>query len=156
MGEINQNIDGVIVQEILTNTDARGWLCEIYRNDEQDTAVAMSYTSHTNYGFVRGPHEHRHQTDFFVFIGYGNFELYLWDNRKDSKTYGNKMKLVVGECNKISIIVPPGVVHGYKSISKGGSLSINLPDKLYRGTGKKEEADEIKHEDNHNSKFKIT
>ena len=115
----------------------------------------MSYASFTNFGKIRGPHEHEYQTDFFVFIGPGDFELFLWDNRKDSKTYKKHEKLIVGESNSVNVLVPPGVVHGYKPISKCGSLSINLPDKLYKGEGKKEEIDEIRHEDATDSKFKI-
>ncbi len=115
----------------------------------------MSYVSHTKANIVRGPHEHKYQTDFFIFIGPGDFELYLWDNREVSKTYGKHIKMVVGESNMVSVRVPPGVVHGYKSISKEGSISINLPDKLYRGENKTEEVDEIRHETDPNSKFKI-
>lgn len=115
----------------------------------------MSYISYTKFNTARGPHEHKFQSDFFVFIGPGDFELYLWDNRKDSETYGKDMKIIVGESNKVSVIVPPGVVHGYKSISKQGSLSINLPNKLYKGKNKQEEVDEIRHESYPDSKFKI-
>lgn len=148
-------IEGVIIKKIVLNEDNRGWLSEIYRNDETNINPAMSYVSHTKYNVIRGPHEHKEQTDLFIFIGYGDFELYLWDNRKDSKTYGAKMKLIVGESNKVNVVVPPGIVHGYKSISKNGSMSINLPDKLYAGKNKKEKVDEIRHENNENSEFRI-
>jgi dTDP-4-dehydrorhamnose 3,5-epimerase len=148
-------IKGVIIKELKQFEDERGWLTEVYRNDEQDIDVAMSYVSHTNFNQVRGPHEHKYQTDFFVFSAYGDFELYLWDNRADSETYRNEIKLVVGQSKKVSVIVPPGVVHGYKSISKEGSMSINFPDKLYAGKDKKEEVDEIRHENQKDSKFKI-
>jgi len=148
-------IKGVIIRKLKLYDDTRGWLAEIYRNDEQNLNVAMSYVSHTDFNQIRGPHEHKYQTDFFVFFVYGDFELYLWDNRKDSETYGEEIKLIVGQSNKVSVIVPPGVIHGYKSISKEGSMSINLPDKLYAGKGKKEEVDEIRYENDKNSKFKI-
>jgi dTDP-4-dehydrorhamnose 3,5-epimerase len=58
------------------------------------------------------------------------------------------MEIIGGEDNPISLIVPPGVVHGYKNISQEvDSMVINYPDKLYRGRDKKEEVDEIRHED---------
>ena len=148
-------IDGVIVKEISTFTDDRGWLTEIFRTDENNFVPEMSYVSFTKFGVARGPHEHVSQTDFFVFIGPGDFELYLWDNRKNSKTYGESQKIVVGESNKVSVMVPPGVVHGYKSTTQSGSLSINLPDKLFAGKDKKDAIDEIRHEKDLDSKFKI-
>jgi dTDP-4-dehydrorhamnose 3,5-epimerase len=148
-------IKGVIIKKLSEHVDERGWLSEIYRKDFDKFQSVMSYVSYTKFNFIRGPHEHEKQTDFFVFIGPGDFELYLWDNRKDSETYGNKIKLIVGESNKCSVLVPPGIVHGYKAISKEGSFCTNLPDKLYAGEGKKEKVDEIRYEEDKDSKFKI-
>ena len=148
-------IEGVIIESIKKFGDSRGWLKEIYRSDQNPISSCMCYISNTNFNEIRGPHEHEHQSDFFVFTGPGDFELHMWDNRKGSVSYGKYQELIVGESNNVSVLVPPGVVHGYKSISKEGSFSINLPDKLYAGEGKKEEVDEIRHENNPTSKFKI-
>jgi len=153
MGEIT----GVVLKKLGVFEDARGWLSEIYRKDEDKHILpAMGYVSYTRFGEVRGPHEHVNQSDFFVFVGPGDFELHLWDNRKNSKTFGEYVKMRVGESNKCSVLVPLGVVHGYKSVTKPGSFSVNLPDRLYAGEGRKENVDEIRHESDKNSKFKIT
>ncbi|PIN86261.1 dTDP-4-dehydrorhamnose 3,5-epimerase [Candidatus Woesearchaeota archaeon CG10_big_fil_rev_8_21_14_0_10_44_13] len=149
-------IKGVVIRKLARFEDSRGWLSEIYRKDEdKGIKPSMCYISHTNFNAVRGPHEHKKQTDFFVFTGPGDFELYLWDNRKNSVTFGRSMRITAGESNKVSVIVPPGVVHGYKSISRNGSFSINLPDRLYKGEGRKEEIDEIRHEDDPDPRFMI-
>lgn len=148
-------INGVIIKKINKNQDERGWLAEIYRQDETDYKSAMSYVSVTKPGITRGPHEHKFQADGFVFIGPGNFALHLWDNRKDSLTKDEYIKLEVGENNPVLVIVPPGVVHGYKNISGVGAWCINMPDKLYRGEGKTEEVDEIRWEHDENSPYKI-
>tara|TARA_Y100000310_G_scaffold345638_2_gene467589 strand:+ start:15116 stop:15586 length:471 start_codon:yes stop_codon:yes gene_type:complete len=153
MGQKSE-IQGVIIKELKQWDDDRGYLIETFREDETSIKPAMSYVSHTNYNTSRGPHEHASQSDMFVFVGYGDFELYLWDNRKLSPTFKKAEKFTVGESNKVAVIVPPGVVHGYKSISEKGSLSLNYPDKLYAGKNKKEEVDEIRHEDS-DSEFKI-
>jgi dTDP-4-dehydrorhamnose 3,5-epimerase len=155
MEEIKPDIEGVTIKKLVSHEDSRGQLTEIYRIDEDPINAAMSYVSYTKFNQIRGPHEHLKQTDFFVFIGSGDFELHLWDNRKNSGTFGNKIKLIVGEKNKVKVIVPPGVVHGYKSISKSGSVCINLPDKLYAGKNKKETVDEVRHENDKDSGFKI-
>ena len=148
-------IEGVIIDKIHQHSDNRGWLKEIYRSDEDNIKPRMCYVSHTNFNEIRGPHEHVAQYDFFIFVGPGDFELYIWDNRENSSTYNEHEVIVVGESNNVNVIVPPGVVHGYKSISKGGSFSINLPDKLYGGVDRKEKIDEIRHENDANSKFRI-
>lgn len=149
-------IEGVIVKKIPLISDSRGWLSEIFRNDTDEYLPMMSYISFTNYLVARGPHEHLDQTDFFVFIGPGDFELFLWDNRKDSPTFGKFEKMIVGESNKVSVLIPPHIVHGYRSITPSGSLSINLPNRLFAGKGKKEKVDEVRHENDPASKFKMS
>src|ERR1035437_3333418 len=132
-------INGVLIKKITKNEDERGWLGEIYRSDEVEYKPEMAYFSLTNPGVVRGPHEHKFQSDFFVFMGTGDFELHLWDNREDSETKGEYMKIEVGEKNPSSVVVPPGVVHAYKCISDVPAYSINFPDRLYKGENKIEE-----------------
>jgi len=148
-------IDGVIIKKLNKFEDERGWLTEIYRSDETKHRPAMSYASFSKFGAIRGPHEHVKQSDFFCFFGPGDFTMHLWDNRKDSSTFGEKMEMTVGESNPATILIPPGVVHGYKCVSENGSWYVNLPDVLFAGEGKKEEVDEIRHEADVDSKFKI-
>jgi dTDP-4-dehydrorhamnose 3,5-epimerase len=148
-------IDGVIIKELRRNTDERGWLAEIFRHDEIDFREVMAYASLTNPGVVRGPHEHVKQADCFVFLGPGAFELHLWDRRADSLTAGEYFKIIVGEDNPCLVIIPPGVVHGYKCVSGEPAWCWNFPDQLYGGEGKKEELDEIRWEKDPDSPYKI-
>ncbi|MDP3057361.1 MAG: dTDP-4-dehydrorhamnose 3,5-epimerase family protein [bacterium] len=148
-------IEGVVIKKLKKNEDVRGWLVEIYRNDEIKYAPAMSYISSTKPGVARGPHEHKEQSDLFVFIGPGKFRIYLWDNRADSPTYKEKLEIEGGQDNQTAVLVPPGVVHGYKCISDVDGWCVNLPDKLYAGVDKKSEVDEIRWEKDPASPFKI-
>ena len=91
-------IEGVVVRELKRFLDNRGWLCELFRSDELPAEVfpQMSYCSLTYPGIARGPHAHRYQTDIFCFVGPGNFEIRLWDNREDSATFGIMQRLFGG------------------------------------------------------------
>ena len=143
-------IEGVVIEKLIKFSDERGFLVESFRIDNLPDSLqpVMSYVSYTRPGIARGPHEHKGQTDIFCFMGPGNFRVKLWDNRKESMTFGCCWEVVGGEDNPIRVIVPPGVVHGYKNISKEvDGMVMNYPDKLYQGWGKKEEVDEIRHED---------
>lgn len=53
------------------------------------------------------------------------------------------------------VVIPPGVVHGYRNISGEDALVINLPNRLYRGEGKAEDVDEIRHEDDPDSPYRF-
>jgi len=114
----------------------------------------MSYISYTKPRIARGPHEHLKQTDIFTFVGPGNFLLKLWDNRPGSSTYQNYTEIIAGAGNPLTIIVPPGIVHGYKNISTTETgMVLNYPDQLFMGPGKKEPVDEIRHENNPENPF---
>ncbi|MBA3052704.1 MAG: dTDP-4-dehydrorhamnose 3,5-epimerase family protein [Candidatus Omnitrophota bacterium] len=142
-------IEGVVIKEIQGFQDNRGNLMETYRTDTLPAGIqpVMSYVSYTHPGIGRGPHEHIEQTDVFSFIGPGEFEVHLWDNRNNSRTFRNKMVLTAGESRPLTLIVPPGVVHGYRNVSKKDGMVLNFPDRLFAGEGKKEKIDEIRHED---------
>jgi len=153
MYSLSNEIDGVLMRSLSKHEDERGWLCELYRSDEWDHRPVMCYASWTLAGKVRGPHEHVYQSDCFAFLGPGTFRLYLWDARQESKTHQRRMRLDVGEEKPVVVIVPPGVVHAYRCISEAKGLVVNLPDKLYAGPLRKQEVDEIRHEDVPDSPF---
>jgi dTDP-4-dehydrorhamnose 3,5-epimerase len=150
-------IKGVIVRKLVRNLDSRGWLAELFRSDEVDQEFfpAMSYISATTPGVTRGPHEHWDQADFFCFIGPSNFKLRVWDNRKDSETFLCRDTIVVGQDNPASVIIPAGVVHAYQNVGDVDGIVINCPNRLYRGTGGKEEVDEIRHENDGDTAFRM-
>jgi dTDP-4-dehydrorhamnose 3,5-epimerase len=148
-------IDGVVVRPLARFQDARGWLVELYREDQLEPPrhPVMAYASQTLPGVARGPHEHRDQTDYFAFFGPGDFKVYLWDARPGQPTFGHKLTLIAGQANPQVVIVPPGVVHAYKNISQVPGLVFNCPNQLYAGAGKKGPVDEIRHEDREGSPF---
>lgn len=148
-------IDGVLIRPIRKFTDDRGWLVELFRHDELEGEYhpVMSYVSMTKPGVARGPHEHREQADLFAFIGPSTFRLYLWDMRRESTTFRQSYRCDLGETSPATVIVPPGVVHAYKNIGTMDGIVYNAPNRLYAGPGRKEEVDEIRHENNPDSPF---
>ncbi len=150
---VDSKIPGVIARKLSRFTDPRGWLVELYREDElpEGFKPAMGYLSLTHTGVARGPHEHREQSDGFVFL-FGKFEITLWENR--AGLHAIKEVIVAGETNPLFLVVPPGVVHGYRNVGATDALVLNFPDRLYAGSGKQDPVDEIRHEDV-GSEFKL-
>lgn len=149
-------ISGVIVRDLDAFRDERGWLMELFRRDESDGAAApaMGYVSLTHPGVSRGPHEHRGQTDRFAFFD-GRYTVFLWDARQDSPTVGHRMVFSAGRGAAKLVIIPPGVVHAYRNDGPTDALVTNFPDTLYAGEGKREEVDEIRHEDLEDTPFRM-
>ena len=152
-----ESIDDVIITRLEVRPDQRGWLVELFRHDElaREHHPVMAYASQTGPGVMRGPHEHRQQTDCFLFVGPGSLRLYLWDARKDSSTYGNRQILEVGETNRVRVLVPPGVVHAYANVGDVPALVINCPNRLYAGPNRREVVDEIRHENQEDSPYEM-
>lgn len=150
-------INGVICSPLSKFSDKRGWLAEIFRQDElaPEHFPAMAYVSVTNPGNGRGPHAHHYQTDLFCFYGPGDFRVFLWDNRADSSTFGIRQVFFLGESNPAVLIIPPGVVHGYKNVSGYPGFVCNFANRLYRGAGRVEAVDEIRYEDDPRSPFQF-
>jgi dTDP-4-dehydrorhamnose 3,5-epimerase len=63
--------------------------------------------------------------------------------------------VAVGESNRQCAIVPPGVVHAYKNVGQTSGWVFNAPNRLYAGPGKREPVDEIRHEDQAGSAYRL-
>jgi len=148
-------IEGVVIRSLQRFIDQRGWLTELFRQDELEDAYhpVMSYVSMTLPGVVRGPHEHVEQTDLFAFVGPGMFRLLLWDCRAGSPTFGHRQEVLAGDDHPMAVLVPPGVVHAYRNVSDGPGFVFNAPNRLYAGPGKRDPVDEIRHEDRPDTPF---
>ena len=157
MSFINGIISDVIIRDLTKYQDNRGWLMELFRNDvvAEEYIPVMSYISQTEPGIARGPHEHRDQADLFCFMGPSTFRLYLWDARTSSPSFCRRMVFDAGEQKPQAVIVPAGIVHAYKNIGLKPGWVINLPNRLYAGTGRKETVDEIRYEDDTHSPFQL-
>ncbi len=147
----------VLVRPIPRFDDPRGWLSETFRHDDLPPQFhpSMSYVSMTLPGVTRGPHEHVDQADLFCFIGPSTFRVFLWDNRPNSPAYGQEAVFEAGENRRLLVVIPPGVVHAYKNVGDRDGIVLNFPNRLYRGWNRKDPIDEIRHEDDPNTPFRV-
>lgn len=150
-------IDGVIWKTLKKYHDSRGWLCELFRFDEvpEEFRPVMAYISATEPGVARGPHEHADQADYFCFLGPSDFKVFLWDNRPKSPTYGRRQVRIVGESDPAALIIPAGVVHAYRNVGSTQGITFNCPNRLYKGWNRAEPVDEIRHEEDLASPFRL-
>lgn len=154
---LSGTIHDIVIRPLRKHLDERGWLAELYRSDEvpADSLPVMAYISMTQPGVARGPHEHADQTDYFCFLGPGNFKLYLWDSRPGSPSFGRRQVIFTGADNPLTVIVPPGVVHAYRNISRECGVVFNGPNRLYAGEGKSSPVDETRHEEVIGTPFRL-
>lgn len=150
-------IEGVVVRPLEKYVDGRGWLMELFREDEISSRFmpVMGYVSMTSAGIARGPHEHREQADLFAFLGPSMFTITLWDNRASSPTFRLRQVVTAGETAPAALLIPPGVVHAYQNTGSREGMVLNFPNRLYAGSGKTSPVDEIRHEADPGTIFRL-
>jgi dTDP-4-dehydrorhamnose 3,5-epimerase len=124
-------IDGVTVRELRSIPDERGWLTEILRSDDPEfQEFGQVYVTVAYPGVVKAWHYHKTQTDHFAVVA-GMAKVALYDGREDSPTKGAVIEVFMGERNPLLVVIPPGVMHGFKAIGEDRAYLINCPTELY-------------------------
>jgi len=124
-------IEGVKGQELRSIPDERGWLMEILRSDNPEfQKFGQVYVTVAYPNIVKAWHYHRVQTDHFAVVA-GMAKIALYDGREKSASHGAVMEIFMGERNPLLLIIPPGVMHGFKAIGDDRAYLINCPTELY-------------------------
>jgi dTDP-4-dehydrorhamnose 3,5-epimerase len=111
-------IDGVIIKELQSHCDDRGFFREIIRSTDDFFAHGFGQLSHSlvNKGVVKAWHAHVEQSQWNYVVN-GLIKVALYDNRKNSESYGELMEFDCGNGQEAKVYCfPPGVLHGYKCI----------------------------------------
>lgn len=124
-------IDGVILHPLKAHPDERGYLMELLReSDPFFRRFSQVYVSKNYPGIVRAWHYHERQSDIWVVVS-GMIKAAMFDRRPDSPTYNEVQEVFLGDDNRIALVIPIGVAHGYKTVGMEPSLLLNFPDQLY-------------------------
>jgi dTDP-4-dehydrorhamnose 3,5-epimerase len=150
-------LPGARVEALSVFKDARGSLHELYRQDELPPGFGpvMACSSWSLPGVARGPHQHVGQDDYFTFAGPSNFRVYLWDDRAGAAGPAKGWIIDTGEQAPAHIYVPRGVVHGYQNVGQIPGLVVTVTSLLFKGQGRRDPVDEIRHELNPQSPYHI-
>ncbi len=148
-------LPGVRVEALPVFKDTRGSLHELFRTDEIPATFKplMACSSWSHGGVTRGPHQHVGQDDYFTFAGPSDFTVYLWDDRPDAAGAAKGWIIHTGEQAPSRIHVPRGVVHAYRNTGKVPGLVVTVTSLLFKGEGRRDPVDEIRHELNPQSPY---
>ncbi|MCU1239214.1 MAG: dTDP-4-dehydrorhamnose 3,5-epimerase [Candidatus Solibacter sp.] len=126
-------IEGVHIQQVITHTDERGSLCEVFNPAwEFDSApLVYMYQASILPGYVKGWTLHFQQSDR-LFLSSGRLRLVLFDARKGSPTESVINHYEGGDLNRCLVNVPAGVYHAMQNIGTTEAIFCNLPTRAYR------------------------
>ena len=150
-------LPGVRLEELPIYGDSRGTLHELFREDEIPAGFepVMACSSWSGPGIGRGPHQHVGQDDYFTFAGPSDFTVFLWDDRLGAGGSARGWRIATGAQAPSRLYVPRGVVHAYRNDGSTHGLVVTVTNLLFRGKGKQGPVDEIRHELNPQSPYKI-
>jgi len=112
-------IEGVQIKDLVSHEDERGFFRELIRNTDGFFTPGFGQLSHSlvRPGIVKAWHGHVRQYQWTYVIS-GVLSVVIYDAREDSRTYKEKIHLVLGDGQKALVYgIPPGVVHGYRCMS---------------------------------------
>lgn len=117
-------IEGVVFKELKTHSDNRGFFREIVRKTDDFFGDGFAQWSHSKmaYNTVKAWHFHHLQIDWW-YVPFGLIKTVLYDDRKESPTYGLKLDFLMGDAEShkeaLSTVVkiPQGVIHGCQVLS---------------------------------------
>ena len=155
-------IRDVVVYELRKFVDERGWLAELFRHDDlgEEFYPVMAYNLLDPAGVTLAGRTSTsiRQTVFAVIVP-SNFKLRMWDNRRDSETFtasiGRHDALRRRDNPARRRMSPSASSHAYRNVGQYFRHRINCPNRLYMGEGKREPVDEIRHEDDPQTIYRI-
>lgn len=111
-------IADVIVVRPQSFADPRGRFTETYRRSWFPLGREMVQGSRSDKvaGSLVGLHYHLHQADYW-YVPSGRAVVVLFDLRIGSPTEHATMSVEIGDENEIGLFIPPGVAHGFATIT---------------------------------------
>lgn len=132
-------IDGVKIKELRVFKDKPdldqpvepGIFMEVLRDDDK----MLSKFGQSNFtiapkGTIKAFHWHKFQDDLW-FLASGKAAIVLYDQREDSPTKGETEVIYGGKDDYKLVLIPVGVVHGYKVLSKDDCMLFYHVTKAY-------------------------
>ncbi len=97
----------------------------IKATDPEFERFGETYFSVVYPGVVKGWHLHREMIINYA-VPQGMIKLVLYDDRKDSKTFGEINELYLGRDHYCLVKVPPFIWNGFKCVGNEAALVVNV------------------------------
>jgi dTDP-4-dehydrorhamnose 3,5-epimerase len=118
-------IQDVKITKLKQISDNRGKIMHMLRRDWPIfDSFGEIYFSTINFGSIKAWHLHKEATLNYACIK-GEVNLVLYDDRKDSKTYGNYQELLLSPKDYFLVTIPPFIWNGFKGLDNSESIIAN-------------------------------
>ena len=129
---IKTKIPGPLIIKTKIYNDKRGFLKETFRNNFfRNIEFPFDIMSSSKKKVLRGLHIQTHKSQAkIITVTHGKIFDVAVDLRKNSKTFGKYVSLIISENSDFSFYVPKGFAHGFLCLSK--KCTVNYKCSEYR------------------------
>ena len=129
---INTKIPGPLIIKTKIYNDKRGFLKETFRNNLfKNIKFPFDIMSSSNKKVLRGLHIQTDKSQAkIITVTHGKIFDVAVDLRKNSKTFGKYVSLIISENSDFSFYIPKGFAHGFLCLSK--KCTVNYKCSEYR------------------------
>ena len=114
---VKTKIKDLLIIKKETFKDKRGFLRELYRENSLSKKFIFEILSKSNKNVIRGLHlQKRNSQGKYVTVLNGKAFDVAVDLRKNSKTFGQHVSIILSGKQNISFYIPPGFAHGFCSL----------------------------------------
>lgn len=113
------------LKKLKKQTDERGWLVEILRDDEIQEAIKQIYFSTSKPNAIRGNHYHKHKVEWFSVVK-GKAKLVLEDNESKEKA-----EVILLDDTPAIVKIPPNISHAIQNIGEDEMYLIVIVNEVF-------------------------
>jgi len=122
----NINIEGVILTPLNKIHHPKGGIFHgMKKSDVGFAGFGEAYFSTINNGEIKGWNRHKRMTLNFV-VPIGKVTFVIYDDRKESKSKGNFLKVTLSQTNYQRLTIPPGLLLAFKGNSNNENIILNI------------------------------
>ena len=119
--------DVKIVKKQVINDD-RGKIVHMLRNDDKNfLKFGEIYFSYVYPNMIKAWHIHKKMTLNYV-AAFGKIKLVLYDDRKNSKTFGKIQEIFLSNQSHLLVSIPPNIWNGFTSADQNLAVLANCSD----------------------------
>jgi len=120
-------IEGVLIEPLQVYPDGKGLAAKMVPGGQCQIQVSLTLTYP---GTIKAIHYHYEQTDLWAPVS-GMVQVFLYDLRRNSRTFGAINTIFAGRFQPWEILIPPGVAHGYKALGVEPIQLVYFTDRHY-------------------------
>tara|TARA_B100001250_G_C19656394_1_gene725061 strand:+ start:152 stop:586 length:435 start_codon:yes stop_codon:yes gene_type:complete len=120
------NINGIILSQLeIIKVDLGDIYHAMKRSDNGFSGFGEAYFSTIKTNAVKAWKKHEQMT-LNIVVPVGEIKFVMYDERKNSSTYGEYQEVILSESNYKRLTIPPNLWLGFQGVSKSTSLLLNI------------------------------